>query len=295
MTFNKRSTADQVTEDLDLSGQVAVITGVNSGLGLETMRVLAARGAHIIGLARTLEKANEACAGIDGETTPLACELSDLASVRECGLAIKAMGVPIDMLILNAGIMAPRELTLANGVEMQFATNHLGHFLLLQHLLEPVKQAKGRIVILSSAAHMTSNRRGIDFDNLDAGLGYDAWRFYGQSKLANLMTAKALVKRLEGTGVTANALHPGIIRTNLGRDAGGFLIRFISIFAGLIEKTIPQGSATQCYVAAHPDLDGVTGEYFSDCKRASYSKHADNEELVERLWQESEKMVAEYL
>lgn len=295
MTFNKRSTAEQVTEGVDLSGKVAVITGVNSGLGLESMRVLAARGAHIIGLARTLDKATEACAGITGKTTPLACELSDFASARDCGLAIKALGLPIDILMLNAGIMAPRELELAHGVEMQFATNHLGHFLLLQHLLEPVKQAQGRIVILSSAAHMTSTRRGIDFDNLDASMGYDAWRFYGQSKLANLMTAKALVKRLGGTGVTANAVHPGIIRTNLGRDAGGFLIRLISLFAGLVEKTIPQGSATQCYVAAHEDLEGVSGEYFSDCKRASYSKHADNEALVERLWQESEKMVGEYL
>lgn len=295
MAFNKRSTAQQVVEGIDLSGKVAVITGVNSGLGLESMRVLAERGAHVIGLARTLEKATEACAAVDGKTTPLACELSDLASVRDCALAIKAMNLPIDILMTNAGIMAPRELELANGVEMQFATNHVGHFLLIKHLLESVKAAKGRFVILSSAAHMTSTKRGIDFENLDAGFGYSAWRFYGQSKLANLMTAKALVSRLEGTGATANALHPGIIRTNLGRDAGGLLIKVVSLFAGLIEKTIPQGTATQCYVAAHPDLDGVSGEYFSDCKAASYSKFADDEALVERLWLESEKMVAEYL
>lgn len=296
MRFNKRSTAEQVTDGLDLSGKTMVITGVNSGLGFESMRVLTERGAHVIGLARTLEKAEEACAEVGGKTTPLACELSDLDSVLACARSIQKLGTPIDVLMTNAGIMAPQKLDLASGVEMQFATNHLGHFVLICQLLEQVKAAEaGRIVILSSAAHTMSVRGGIDFGNLDAVHGYDPWRFYGQSKLANLLTARALNKRLEGSKVSVNSLHPGIIRTNLGRDAGGFLIKLMSVFAVFLEKNVAQGAATQCYVAAHPDLDGVSGEYFSDCSIATPSRNGRNDMLAEELWQASEELTKGYL
>jgi WW domain-containing oxidoreductase len=296
MGFNKRSTAEQVTEGLDLSGKTMVITGVNSGLGFESMRVLTERGAHVIGLARTLEKAQKACAEVDGTTTPLACELSDLDSVLACARSIQKMGTAIDVLMTNAGIMAPQKLSLANGVEMQFATNHLGHFVLIRQLLEQLKAAPaGRIVILSSAAHTMSVRGGIDFGNLDASHGYDPWRFYGQSKLANLLTARALDKRLEGSNVSVNSVHPGIIRTNLGRDAGGFLIRLMSLFAVLVEKNVAQGAATQCYVATHPDLDGISAEYFSDCRIARPSRYGRNDLLAEELWQASEELTRGYL
>ena len=296
MGFNKRSTAEEVTEGLDLRDKTIVITGVNSGLGYESMRVLTQRGAHVIGLARTLEKAQQACAEVGGKTTALACELSDLSSVVACAKQIQLLGMPVDVLMTNAGIMAPRKLGLAGDIEMQFATNHLGHFVLIHNLLEQVKAAAaGRIVILSSAAHTMTVRGGIDFGNLDGSHGYDPWKFYGQSKLANLLTARALTKRLEGTGVTANALHPGIIRTNLGRDAVGFLIRLMSIFAVFLEKNVPQGAATQCYVATHPDLDGVSGAYFSDCKKARTSRYGQNDLLAEELWAASEQMVQGYL
>jgi WW domain-containing oxidoreductase len=296
MKFTRRSTAEGVTDGFDLSGKTVVITGVNSGLGQESMRVLASRGAHVIGLARTVEKARHACSNVKGEATGLACELSDFSSVRNCAKAIRAMGMPIDMLITNAGIMAPRELSLAHGVESQFATNHLGHFILVHHLLNRVKQAvSGRVVILSSAAHTMSVSEGIDFDNLDGHRGYSPWRFYGQSKLANLLHARALARRLEGTGVTANALHPGVIRTNLGRDAGGFLMTLMGLFAKPFEKTVPQGAATQCFVAAHPAVEGVSGEYFSDCAITRTSAWGQDAELGEKLWQESLRLTAGYL
>lgn len=296
MAFNRRSTAEEVTDGCDLSGQTIVITGVNSGLGMESMRILAMRGAHVISLARTLEKAQEACDSVAGKTTPLACELSDLSSVVACAQQIQSMGMPIDVLMTNAGIMAPRSISLAHSLEMQFITNHLGHFVLIHHLLEQVKQAPaGRIVILSSAAHTMTVKGGIDFGNLDGSNGYDAWKFYGQSKLANLLTARALASRLQGSDVTVNAVHPGIIRTNLGRDAGGFLIRLMSLFAALVEKNIPQGAATQCFVATHPSLDGVSGAYFSDCKKARTSSYGRNDLLAEELWAESEKLAADFL
>lgn len=294
--FNRRSTAEQVTEGIDLNGKTVLITGVNSGLGFESMRVLAKRGAHVIGAARTLEKAAEACGKIAGKTTPIACELSDLGDVARCADEINAMNTPIDILMCNAGIMALSELQTKNGIEMQFLTNHLGHFVLVNKLLERVKQAKaGRVVMLSSMGHQQCPKGGIDFDNLSGDKGYDPWKFYGQSKLANLLMAVELTKRLQGDQATANAVHPGVIRTNLSRSTGGFFATLISVVARLFERTIAQGAATQCYVAVHENLEGVSGEYFADCNRAKPSNYGRDPELAERLWHESEILTAQYL
>ena len=151
--FDEDSTAVDVTEGLDLGGMTFAITGANSGLGYETMRVLAMRGAHVIGIARTQAKADKACAGIDGETTPVFLDLADWGSVVACADRIKAMNTPLDGLITNAGIMALEELQLVNGVEKQFAVNHLGHFILINQLQETVLAAdQGRFVLLSSRA-----------------------------------------------------------------------------------------------------------------------------------------------
>jgi WW domain-containing oxidoreductase len=287
MGFGRRSTAEDVTEGLDLRGKTAVITGVNSGLGQESMRVLAARGARVIGLARTREKAEAAC---------VACELSDFGTVRDAAREIRAMGMPIDILMTNAGIMAPKQLRDAHGVEMQFATNHLGHFILVNNLLEQVRQAPaGRIVILSSAAHKFAVSGGIAFDNLDASRGYDPWRFYGQSKLANLLHARELSRRLDGTRVTANALHPGVIQTNLARDAQGLLLSVARLFSPFLYKSVPQGAATQCYVATHPAADRVSGAYFADCREAGTSAWGRDDRLAGQLWKESERLTAGYL
>lgn len=295
MAFGKRSTAQGVTDGLDLSGKTVVMTGVNSGLGEESMKVLARRGAHVIGLARSQEKADQACDHAHGKATGVACELSDFSSVSAAAQQIRAMGMPIDMLITNAGIMAPKTLSLAHGVESQFATNHLGHFLLTHHLLDQVKQAaSGRIVILSSAAHSFAPSMGIEFDNLDASRGYSPMRAYGQSKLANLLHARLLARKLEGSAVTVNAVHPGVIQTNLGRDGGG-LMKLTGLLAKPFMKTIPQGAATQCYVATHPDLDGVSGEYFSDCAVTRSSALGRDMELAEQLWEETERLLTDYL
>jgi len=296
MGFTRRSTAEQVTEGCDLRGKTAVITGVNSGLGQESMRVLAARGAHVIGLARTQAKADAACAGIDGEATGMACELSELDSVVSCARRIRAMGMPIDILMTNAGIMAPRKLSRAHGVEMQFATNHLGHFVLVHHLLDQVREAAaGRVVILSSAAHMFAPGGGIDFDNLDGSQGYSPWRFYGQSKLANLLHARELARRLRGSSATANALHPGVIETNLARDAGGLMMTAMGILARPMQKTVEQGAATQCYVAAHPSVAGVSGAYFADSAEARSSAWGRDADLAAALWRETERLAEGYL
>ena len=166
--FGKDSTALEVTEGLDLTGKTALITGCNSGLGYETMRVLALRGATVIGAARTLEKAQIACDSIETNAAiPVACELGDLQSVVDCGTLVRQLGLPIDMLILNAGIMALPELEQINGIEKHLFVNHLGHFVLTNQVLPNVLQAEaGRVVVVSSSGHSFAPEAGIEFDNL---------------------------------------------------------------------------------------------------------------------------------
>lgn len=297
MTFTARSTAEQVTAGLDLRGKTAVITGINSGLGFETMRVLSLRGARVIGLARTLAKAERGCARVAGETTAIACDLSDWASVRDAATAIRNIDCPVDMLICNAGTISTKKITRAHGLEMQFATNHMGHFILTHHLMDQIKSARqGRAVLVSSLAHRAFTfRDGIDFDNLDAHKEHWPLRFYGQSKLANLLHAKALAKKLTGSRATANAVDPGVIRTSLGRDVEIPLMTVLMVMTRPLQKSIPQGAATQCLVATRPELAGVSGAYFANCRQANHGAIANNEALSERLWQYSQEVAAPYL
>jgi WW domain-containing oxidoreductase len=196
----------------------------------------------------------------------------------------------------NAGIMALPELEQAYGLELQFVTNHLGHYLLIRHLLDQVIEAPaGRIVLLSSAAHNFAPLGGIQFSNLSGEKGYSGWKFYGQSKLANLLTANELARRLRDTTATANSLHPGIIQTNLGRHFGGGMAGAMKLFSPLFERSVEQGAATQCYVATSPQLEGVSGKYFADCNRAMTSRYGRNSALAARLWEVSEELLVDYL
>ncbi len=293
--FGYRSTAEDVTEGLSLTGKTILVTGCNSGLGLETMKVLCKRGAHVIGTARTLEKANAATRSVEGETTALACELSEPSSIRECIAQIKANGTNVDTIIANAGIMALPNLQKKHGYELQFFTNHIGHFILVTGLLDQLTD-HGRVVILSSEAHQAAPKDGIEFDNLDGNLSYSPWRAYGQSKLANLLFAKELARRFEGTNKTANAIHPGVIRTNLGRSMNPFLINVLLKMADpVFLKTIAEGAATQCFVAAHPSCTGMNGQYFADSNVATPSKLAKNLDLAKKLWERSEEIAGSVL
>lgn len=287
--FGYASTAEQVTEGLDLTGKTILITGVNSGLGAESARVLHMRGARILGAARTLDKARDACAALGEEAVPLACELSEPASVKACVKAAAAHG-PIDVLLCNAGIMALPERTLAHGQELQFLTNHVGHFMLVTGLLGQLAD-DGRVVMLSSAAHAWAPPAGIQLDDLTFERGYSPNKAYGQSKLANLLFARSLAKRFEGTAKTANALHPGVIATNLGRHMPLAMRALMPVASALAFKSIPQGAATQCYVAAHPAVAEVSGEYFSDCNVAKSSRPGRDLELAEELWARTEEIV----
>jgi len=286
------STAEDVTDGLSLDGKTYLVTGCNSGLGLETMRVLALRGARVIAAARTEEKARAASADLAGEIVPVACELADPASVKACVEKVRSFGWKLDGIVCNAGIMALPKLETAHGYELQFFTNHIGHFQLVTGLLDQLGEA-GRVVMLSSEGHRMAPKGGIDFDNLDGSKGYGSWRAYGRAKLANLLFAKELSRRFAGTKRTANAVHPGVIATNLTRHSGSVVEGTMKLFSPLLMKSAAQGAATQVYALTHPALAGVSGEYFASSNRKKPRKDADDTELARRLWQVSEKIVAE--
>lgn len=289
--FGYGSTADDVTTGLDLRGQSILLTGCNSGLGHETIRVLAQRGARVLAAARTLDKAIEATRGLTGEFVPLACELADPASIRACIRVIADGGYALDAIICNAGIMALPKLKQAHGYELQFLTNHVGHFILVTGLLERLTE-HGRVVMLSSDAHRLTPPGGIAFDNLSGEKKYHPWKFYGQSKLANLLFAKQLAKRLRTPTQTANAVHPGVIDTNLARSAGPVIRWGYRLGAPVFMKSIPQGASTQVFVATHPSLAGVTGTYFANCNVAKPSRDGQDDALAARLWEATESIVA---
>lgn len=287
--FGYGSTADEVTRGLDLSSRHILVTGCNSGLGLETASVLGSRGATVLGTARSESKATEACARVMGKTVPLACDLAEPASVRACIEQVKERGISLDAIICNAGIMALPRLEQAYGYELQFFTNHVGHFMLVTGLL-PLLAENGRVVIVSSDAHRRTPPGGIELDNLSGARGYNAWRAYGQSKLANLLFARELKNRLPRPGQSSNALHPGVIATNLGRNMPAWAQAGWRALTPLALKRIPEGAATQCYLATHPKVS-ANGEYFKDCNVATSSRFGRDLRLAARLWETTEQIV----
>lgn len=296
--YGPESTAMEVTQGLDLTGHTALVTGCNSGLGYETLRVLAARGAHVIGTGRTLGKAEVACASVDGKTTPLALELSDFESIVSCANQVSELGLPLDSLILNAGINTFGELELVGGIEKMFAVNYLGHFLLVEHLREAMNtQSESRIVHVGSrSAYSSAPPEGIDFDNLRGEGEFDAGQAYGRSKLANALFSLELARRLEGSGTTSNVIHPGLVQTNIARTAPAFIRGAFDMLGGLVAKTPEQGAATQVYVATNPALAGVNGAYFEDCNPVTVTgdHHIFDKEMAARLWEVAMEMTSQY-
>jgi len=300
--FNKKSTAEDVTAGVDLAGKTILITGVASGLGLECMRVLALRGAHVIGLDRSLEATKTACESIEGTATPFACDLSDPESIVACADAIKNQYDAIDVVLTNAGVMSPPKTVVhkyKEPLELQFAVNFLGHFVLINHIMELVKAApEGRFAIVASEGYATAPKKtGINFDDLASDKKYSGLETYGQSKLASMLMSQELARRLEGSKMTSNSIHPGVIRTNLALDTEDFFVKLISLFAGPWTRSIAQGAATHCFVAAHPSLDGVNGLHFADSNSKIPKDHplVRDVELAKRLWSKALELAEDYL
>jgi len=307
--FGADTTADEVLEGIDLSGRVALITGGTSGLGAETARALASRGAQVVLTARDVPKGEEVAASIRASTgnpavTVEELELADLASVRSFAERFNAEHDSIDILVNNAGVMACPQGTTADGFERQFGTNHLGHFL-LTGLISPtlVNGGPARVVSVSSRGHQ---RSPVVFDDINyERRDYDKWTAYGQSKTANVLFAVELDRRLRDQGVRAFGLHPGAIITELGRhmtDADREALRGSQPGGQLVLKSIPAGAATQVWAATAPELDGQGGIYLEDCRISTidaeskthgvrpYAVDPDN---AARLWSVSEEMVGE--
>uniref|UniRef100_A0A5B7BUW9 Short-chain dehydrogenase TIC 32 n=1 Tax=Davidia involucrata TaxID=16924 RepID=A0A5B7BUW9_DAVIN len=218
-------------------------------------------------------------------------DLSSMASVRKFASDFTSSRLPLNLLINNAGVMATPFMLSKDNIELQFATNHLGHFLLTNLLLDTMKETtreskrEGRIVNVSSEAHRFPYREGIRFDKINDQAGYSSLSAYGQSKLANVLHANELARRLkeDGANITANSLHPGAITTNLFRYHS-FVEGLVNKLGKYVLKNVPQGAATTCYVALHPQVKGKSGEYFADSNLAKASVQSTNVELARKLW-----------
>uniref|UniRef100_A0ACD5XQ48 Uncharacterized protein n=1 Tax=Avena sativa TaxID=4498 RepID=A0ACD5XQ48_AVESA len=302
--FSWASTADQVTQGLSAQGLTAIVTGASSGIGAETARVLAARGAHVVMTARNLAAADSVRKAVIAETPAatihvMELDLSSIASVRKFAADYIDKGLPLNILINNAGVMAIPYTLSKDGIEMQFATNHVGHFLLTNLLLETMKKTsresnvEGRIVNVSSEGHRFAYSEGIRFDKINDEAGYATFGAYGQSKLANILHANELARRFkeEGVNITANSLHPGSIITNLLRHHS--IIDVLHRTLGkLVLKNANQGAATTCYVALHPGVKGVSGRYFCDSNVYEGSDKSKDAELARKLWDFSVELTA---
>jgi NAD(P)-dependent dehydrogenase (short-subunit alcohol dehydrogenase family) len=288
--FGYGSTAEQVTEGLSLAGRTILVTGCNSGIGQEACRVLALRGALVLGTARTKEKAAAACAAFPGKAIGYACELSDPSSVRACVAAVVADGHRLDAIICNAGIMMLPTLEKAHGYELQFFTNHIGHFILVTGLLDQLAD-DGRVVVLSSEGHRGAPVGGIAFDNLAGDRGYRPLTAYGQSKIANLLFAKELQRRFAGTRRTAYAVHPGVVDTNLGRNLGPVLRGVATAIGPLVLKSVAEGAATEVFAAVNAKALPLAGSYLANSNVKRPRADAEDAALATRLWAASEEIV----
>ena len=297
-SFDEDSTAEEVTADIDLTGKIAVVTGCNSGIGFETMRVLALRGCYVIGTGRTLQKAQAACKKVKGVTTPIQLELADYDSIVNCAEQIRAMNSPIDMLICNAG-MRGAEREVVYGLEKHFVVNHLGHFILVNRLLDRLFFSwQGRVVVVGSrAAYRSAPEDGIQFGDLRATRDYSTSRAYAHSKLANVLFSYELARLLKGTRITSNSLHPGVINTNIVRNVAPILRTGFGLLTKISGKTIEQGAATSCYVATSPQLGATSGEYFEDCNAVTVTgdNHMHDREQASRLWVVSKQLTQDFL
>ncbi|MDT5340696.1 MAG: hypothetical protein QOD90_6201 [Mycobacterium sp.] len=266
--FGFDSTAAEVIAGIDLSGRRAIVTGASSGIGIETARALADAGAEVTLAVRDVAAGDRVAADIGGATRVAALDLSDLASVDAF---VAAWDGPLHILVNNAGVMAIQELTISpSGHEMQFATNHLGHFALAVGLHDALASAGGaRIVSVSSGGHL---RSPVIFDDIDfAFRDYDPFGAYGQSKTANVLFAVEATRRWQAEGIVANALMPGGISTPLQRHLpADYAKQALTAFraGGTDFKTVEQGAATSTLLAASPLLEGVGGRYFENCNQA---------------------------
>lgn len=278
-----------------MAGKTVLITGATNGIGEATARALAAKGAQVFIHGRSAPKGEAVVAAIRKHTGNPAVEFvqadfASLSSVRALAAEIKRRAPRLDVLINNAGRAAMKRALTEDGFESMFGVNHLAPFLLTNLLLGHIKaSAPARIVIVASDAH---KGKPLDFDNLNfekGGFGF--WSGYHASKLCNMLFALALAKRVAGTGVTANALHPGVVRTGIGMDGAPAIGKVMAKLVGLFFISPEEGAKTSIYLASAPEVDGVSGKYFDKCRPVKPHPPALDEAAAERLWTLSATLV----
>jgi NAD(P)-dependent dehydrogenase (short-subunit alcohol dehydrogenase family) len=277
---------------VNMTSKICLVTGGNSGIGKATALGLAKMGATVVIVSRNKEKGETAVTDIIAKSGNknvelIQADMSSQNSIYKLAEEFKARHEKLHVLINNAGVYLTKRITTEDGLESTFAINHLGPFLLTSLLLDILRaSAPSRIVNVTSDAH---NSAKVDFDDLQGEKRFSGWQAYGQSKLAMILYTHELAKKLEGTGVTVNSVHPGVVRTNFAKNNGGLValgFRFLGMFF-----IGPEIAARRIlYVATSPDLDGVTGKYFSKMHEARSSHESYDDESAKRLWQISEQL-----
>jgi retinol dehydrogenase 12 len=279
----------------ELAGKTCLVTGATNGIGRASARALARMGAKLFLVARDPRRAEETLAELARESAGadarvILADLSRQADVRRAAAEFLATGEPLHLLLNNAGVVQLARGETADGIETTFAVNHLAYFLLTNLLLERIRaSAPARIVVVASDAYKIGGP--LDFDDLGSAKRYSAMAVYGRSKLANLLFTRALARRLEGTGVTVNALHPGAVRTGLGQNNDAPILKMLMSVLRPFFRSPERGARTSVWACSARELDGVTGRYFANCREREPSALARDDESAERLWDASAKLV----
>jgi len=276
-----------------VKGKTCIITGATDGIGLEAAAGLGALGARLVLVGRNPAKGEVVLAALRQRVPGIEVEMhyADLSrrnEIKRLASELLAVAPRIDVLLNNAGAFFAKRVVVEDGIEQTFALNHLGYFRLTALLRERlIASAPSRIVNVASEAHRNAT---LDFDDLQTAHGYNGWKAYQRSKLANILFTRVLARRLAGTGVTANCLHPGFVRTSFGDNNRGFWgigIRLGKLFAAV---SVPRGAETLVYLASAPEVEGITGKYFDKCREREPNAAARNDADAERLWKESERL-----
>jgi len=277
-----------------IQGKICLITGGTNGIGRATARALARMGATVVIVGRNAQKTSQVVTEIraasgNKNVDSLLADLSSQQEIRRLADEFKSKYTHLHVLLNNAGgTFLTRQISV-DGIEMTFALNHLAYFLLTNLLLETMKaSAPARIINVSSDAH---SRGKIDFDNLQGERSYSSFGPYGSSKLANILFTTELARRLEGTGVTVNALHPGLTSTGFGKNNPGFLMKIMGTVIPLIARSPEKGAETSIYLASSPEVHNITGKYFVDCNVTQPAPQAADTAVARRLWDVSAKLV----
>ena len=283
-----------MSDALPMAGKVVLVTGATGGIGKATAIGLATMGARVGITGRDLIRAEQAAADIrtasgNPAVDVFAADMSSQAEVRRLAGAVLDAYPRLDVLVNNVGGFWAHRHPTADGLEHTFALNHLAPFLLTNLLLDRLKaSAPARVVTVSSGAQAAGR---IDFDDLQGARSYSGQRAYSQSKLANILFTNELARRLQGTGVTANSVHPGVVRTNFGSEDQAGFFRIISPLVRPFLKTPTQGAWTPIYLASSPDVEGITGQFFANRKPKTANKAAGDVDVTARLWRVSTDLV----